>query len=150
MRSIDNDQASKLSTSKVSEPRALTIVIRMFCVLPFLTGAADLFGGTDILVLAGAILPKDVTLDPVLNNQIKFWGAIWLGYGLLLWWTSYDVRARSTVLRLLLATLLLSGLGRALSVLQFGWASPALTIAMIAEIVGSIALFVWHQRDATS
>lgn len=145
-RGINPGATRKLLPLNMRELRALTNVIRLFCLLPFVTGAADLFGGTDILVSAGAILPRNVAFDPVLNSQIKFWGAIWFGYGIILWWTSYDVRARSTVLRLLLATLLLSGLGRALSVVQFGWASPALTFAMSVEIAGSIGLLIWHWR----
>lgn len=128
--------------------RALKIVIRLFCALPFTTGAADLFGGARILVSAGAVLAGTTATDPVLNNQIKFWGAIWFGYGIALWWTSYDLQHRSAMLRILLATLLLSGLGRALSVFQFGWAFAPLTIAMIIEIVGSISLLVWQWRIA--
>lgn len=123
---------------------ALTIVLRVFCVIPFLTGAADLFGGVKFLQTAGATVSGSERVDPILNNQIKFWGAIWFGYGLSLWWASYDVRGRSTLVRILLATLFLSGLGRALSVYEFGWASVVLTGAMALELIGAPALVLWH------
>lgn len=141
-------QAPAQQRSGTASMRGLTIVIRLFCVLPFVLGAADLFGGARILISAGAMLAGNTAMDPVLNNQIKFWGAIWFGYGFALWWTTNDLPRRSAMLRILLATLFLSGLGRALSVLQFGWASAPLTIAMVVEIVGPIGLLWWHWRVA--
>lgn len=125
---------------------AIKVVLRLFCVLPFALGSADLLGGARFLATAGAILSEQSILDPVLNNQIKFWGAIWFGFGLALWWTTNDLWGRSAMLRILLATLILSGLGRALSVLLYGWAGPPLTIAMVIEIAGSIGLLWWHSR----
>ena len=122
------------------------MVLRVFCVVPFLTGAADLWLGAKILTLSGVRMPEQVTRDAILNSEIRFWGAIWFGYGVALWWASFDLRGRADVLRILLGTLFLSGLGRALSAAQFGWPSSLLTGAMILEIVGSPALFVWHAR----
>ena len=130
--------------------RALAIAVRVFCVLPFALGAADMVGGARILTSAGAVLPEDVARDAVLNNQIRFWGAIWFGYGVLLWWASNDLRGRATVFRILMATLFLSGLGRAASVLQFGWASTPFTIAMAIELLSPpafIALAHWLQKE---
>ena len=91
-------------------------------------------------------MPEQVTRDAILNSEIRFWGAIWFGYGVTLWWASVDLRGRGDVLRILLGTLFLSGLGRALSVAQFGWGSSVLNGAMILEIVGSPALLVWHAQ----
>ena len=125
---------------------ALVIVLRIFCVLPFVTGAGDLLAGTKLLVLSGAVLPPAAALDPVLNSQVKFWGAIWFGYGLLLWWASLDLRGRAVVFRLLMGTLLLAGLGRALARYEYGAGPSALLAALLVEVVGSAALLLWHWR----
>ena len=124
---------------------ALSIVLRIFCVLPFVTGVLDLFIGARIFVLSGTEIPASVITDPNLNNQIKFWGAIWFGYGLSLWWVSSDLRQRATPFRILMYTLLFSGLGRALSVYQYGPGSGFSTGAMLVELLGSVALLVWHR-----
>lgn len=87
----------------------LPIILCVFCMLPFLTGAADLLWGTKILELGGAVLPQQVISDPTFNNQVKFWGAIWFGYGAALWWTSSRLRSDTVMFRILIGTLFLSG-----------------------------------------
>ena len=47
-----------------------SIVIKAFCLLPLLTGIADMVGGTWILMQGGLQLPHDVAIDPILNSQI--------------------------------------------------------------------------------
>ena len=126
--------------------RAIAIVLRVLCIIPFLTGLADLFGGAAFLRTAGAKLSDASISDAALNNQIKFWGVIWFGYGLSLWWASSDPRARSGLIYILLGTLFCSGLGRALAVYEYGWAAPVLTAAMALELVSSAAMLVWLQR----
>ncbi len=144
MRMAELDTEQKL----VEVPRfwTLTLVLRVFCVIPFLTGLADLFGGAAFLRTAGATLPNASVSDAVLNNQIKFWGVIWFGYGLSLWWASSDPRGRSGLLHILFGTLFFSGLGRALAVYRYGWASPVLTGAMGLELIGSAIFLMWLQR----
>ncbi len=51
-------------------------VIRVFCLLPFATGVLDLVKGASYLLSGGAAIPDAVAADPVLNSQVKFWGAI--------------------------------------------------------------------------
>ena len=128
----------------------LAMVLKVFCIVPFLTGAADLFGGTWILAQAGASVPAEAAVDPIINSQIKFWGAIWLGYGAALWWVSGDPSDRAAMLRILLATLFVSGLARALSFALFGSPGAVLTGAMVLEIVGSAVMWLWQSRLRTS
>ena len=97
---------------------------------------------------AGSAIPRGASLDPVLNNQIAFWGAIWLGYGVALWWTSGDPLTRSSVARILLGTLFLSGLARGYSLLLYGFPGPVLAGAMAVELGLSPILFLWLNRLA--
>ena len=148
MTTMDQQTSRELSAPprQSGGHRALVIAVRVFCVLPFALGAADMVGGASILNSAGAVLPDDLVRDAVFNNQIRFWGAIWFGYGVLLWWTSNDLRGRAAVFRILMATLFLSGLGRASSVLQFGWASTPFTNAMAIELLTPPVLIAWAHR----
>ena len=130
-------------TSSDRSARLLSYVLKVTCLIPFATGLADTFGGTRILAVAGAKIPSQMASDPMVNSQIAFWGAIWFGYGLTLWWSSNDAVARAPVLRLLLATLLLSGLGRALAAIVYGWAGTPLTVAMLVELAGSVGFLTW-------
>lgn len=142
---MDNMQTEQLQSITPDQGfGALPIVLRLFCLLPFLTGAADLIWGTKILELGGAVLPQQVISDPTFNNQVKFWGAIWFGYGAALWWTSSRLRSDTVMFRILIGTLFLSGLGRALSVFLYGWSGTPLTAAMTIELLGPMILWFWH------
>ncbi len=124
---------------------ALPIVLRVLCLLPFLTGSADLILGAKFARWGGANLSDQVINDPGLNNEIYFWGAIWFGYGVALWWVSSHLRSEAVMFRILIGTLFFSGLARSLSVLLYGWPSPLLTAAIALELFGSAALWLWHR-----
>lgn len=130
----------------------LATVVRTFCVLPFITGAADLVDGLALLKSAGSPLEGEIRTDPVMNSQVRFWGAIWFGYGILLWRTTSDLRKNADVFRVLCAILALSGIGRFVSTIQYGSPGAVLTGAMAVELLGAAGLFGWHasllRRDA--
>ena len=127
--------------------RALRLVVRVFCLLPFATGALDLVRGASYLRSGGAVIPDPAAADPVLNSQVKFWGAIWLGFGLTLWRTTSDLRANAGLFRLLMGILVLSGTGRATAAIQFGRPGRALEGAMALELVGVPLLLLWHRVE---
>lgn len=133
--------------TKAPEPGfgALPIVLRLFCLLPFLTGSADLILGAKLLQGGGANLSDQVIIDPVLNSQIHFWGAIWIGYGVTLWWVSSHLWSEAVMFRILMGILFFCGLARCLAVLLYGWPGQLLTGAMGLEIFGSAALWLWHR-----
>lgn len=122
---------------------ALKLTIRALCVIPFFTGVADVVNGVGLLSLAGARLGSSAA-DPVLNSQVGFWGAIWLGFGVILWRSSSRLRAEPDLFRILCGTLVLSGLARFGSALVHGWPGPELVVAMAVELVGGVGLALWH------
>lgn len=122
---------------------ALKLTVRALCIIPFLTGVADVVNGVGLLSFAGARLGS-AAADPVLNSQVSFWGAIWLGFGVILWRSSSRLRAEPDLFRILCGTLVLSGLARFGSALVHGWPGPELVIAMAVELVGGAGLALWH------
>ncbi len=123
--------------------QGLKWAVRTLCVIPFVTGIADVTNGVGLLNLAGAHL-QSVATDPVLNSQIGFWGAIWLGFGVILWRASSHLRDEAGVFRLLFGTLVLSGLARLGSALAYGLPGLSLTVAMLVEIIGGAGFLFWH------
>ena len=121
----------------------LKLSIRALCLIAFATGAADMFAGVQLLIAGGGHL-AGVARDPVLNSQIAFWGAIWFGFGIVLWRTSSRLRADATLFRILCGITALSGLARLVAALTYGSPGLVLTVAMVVEIGGGVALFLWH------
>ena len=123
--------------------QALKIAVRMLCIIPFLTGVADIVDGAGLLTLAGAQLGQAVN-DPILNSQIGFWGAIWFGFGVILWRASSHLHDEAGLFRLLCGIFVLSGLARLGSAVAHGFPGPELMVAMAVELAGGVGLLLWH------
>jgi hypothetical protein len=130
---------------------ALAIFLRLLAAIPLLTGAFDLVMGLAGRGLLGAELAPEGFRDPVLNSQIRFFGAMWLGYGVVLLLIASDVEKYSSLLRAMVAVTFLAALGRVASIVQFGLPSPGLVGARAfvigttaIEIVGMPLLWWWH------
>jgi hypothetical protein len=124
--------------------RALIILVRLLCLIPLGTGALDLLLGGRALSTVGTQLTAEALADPSLNSQLRFFGAIWLGFGVLLWHASSDLKAHATGFRLLCAALILSGIGRLISLLQLGVPAAPFVAAMGVELVVMPAVLWWH------
>ncbi|MBB4278365.1 DUF4345 domain-containing protein [Rhizobium mongolense] len=122
----------------------LSMIVRILCLVPVLTGLLDVVIGSHSLAIAGMKMPPGVLENPVLESQVRFFGMIWIGWGLALWRTSGELRANAGWFRGLLGILFLSGLARAAAALQFGLPGGALNAAIIAELVGVPLLLAWH------
>ncbi len=123
--------------------QGLQTAVRALCVLAFVTGLGDIVRGVGLLTLAGARL-GDAANDPVLNSQIGFWGAMWFGFGLVLWRASSHLREEADLFRLLCGILLLSGLVRLGALIAYGYPGPVLTGALAVELIGGAGLLFWH------
>ncbi len=120
--------------------------MRALCLIPLLTGLLDFILGLKAPSLSGGMIDLNIASDANLNSQIRFFGAIWLGLGVLLWRSTSDLKLHSGWFRAILWILILSGLGRLASYIQFGTPSPALFIAMLLELFVMPALLVWHSK----
>jgi hypothetical protein len=126
--------------------RPLAVVLRIFAAFAIITGVLDILTGTIPLTGGGAHLVPSTTTDAVLNSQIKFMGGIWCGYGVALGWTTFDLAKCRETLYILLGTLLLAGTGRLVSAIVYGAGPPLLSVFIVIEIAGSIAVFTSHRR----
>ncbi|EKJ75808.1 hypothetical protein NXS19_008399 [Fusarium pseudograminearum] len=119
----------------MSEYSPLAIGLKVFSIFSMATSTADVIAGHKALIPASerALLPKS-TLS-VLDNQLRFLGAVWGGYGALLWWASNDLETRQTPLAVLGAVMFIAGIGRTASGLATGWGAPWLKVAAGIELV---------------
>lgn len=125
--------------------KAFRWTLIVLSVVPLVTGAVDLVFGAAAVQLLGTELPESGLLDPTLNSQLRFFGAIWIGYGAALLWIAKDPVSRAEPFRLLAAFLVLSGFGRLLSMAQFGPPAAPLIVAMFVEVVAVPLLAWWHR-----
>lgn len=124
--------------------------VRALALIAVLTGAGDVIVGLSGQQMIGAALEEGYG-DPLLNSQFRYLGAVWFGFGLLLWHCLSDLPRRAPLLRGALLIVVLGGLGRVASVLQFGFPPSELGRSFVIgataiEIIGMPLLLLWMGR----
>jgi hypothetical protein len=124
----------------------LKVVIRILCLVPLLTGLADLILGAGALSSVGVDLSRTVLENATLNSQLRFFAAIWFGFGVMLWIVAGDLVQQATWFKLMCWILILSGVGRLASIIQFGLPAPPFIGATFLELAGIPLLLIWHSQ----
>jgi hypothetical protein len=121
--------------SEYGSSKYLSGGLKLFAIFSMFTGTVDLIAGHKLIIPASerSLLP-DPTLA-FMDNQLRFLGAIWSGYGMILWWASSNLETRKVPLSLLGTAMFLAGVGRLTSGLSLGWGAPWLKIAAAAELI---------------
>ncbi len=123
--------------------RHLQIATGILGAIPVLTGIIGMFGLSDP-IYASANLPANALLD----SNLRFFGGVWLGLGLGVYWLLPNIDKETTLFRAVWGMIFLGGVGRLLS-MAFAGMPPVPFIAFTAlEIVGAPLFVVWQWRLA--
>ncbi len=104
----------------------------LLSLIALLTGAMDVIVGMAGQAKIGVGAAAAVPFDPVLDSQVRFLGAVWLGLGAIQLVCLGDLRRYGTIQQLCFAIVVLGGIGRALSLPQSGHPSSDIDTAFIA------------------
>ena len=119
--------------------RGLQIATGLLGVIPVLTGIITMFGLSDP-IYAAAKIPANALLD----GNLRFFGGVWLGLGLALYWLIPSVERQTVLFRVVWGMIFLGGIGRLLSMIFLG-APPLPFVGFTAlEIIGA-PFFIWWQ-----
>lgn len=105
---------------------SLSTLLKVGSAFALATGTADVFLGKAILE-TGSRFPVDTDAQVFADSQIRFLGAMWAGWGSMLWWISNDVKGRRVPLAIFGGFFVLGGLGRAISGALYGF-RPGMTL----------------------
>jgi hypothetical protein len=92
--------------------------------------------------LGVASVPGEAGAGATVDNRERYYGAIFLGYGLAWWWVARRSPIPASAVRWLAGIFLLGGVGRALSVVVHGWPQWFQTVLMVVELVLP-AVYFW-------
>jgi hypothetical protein len=121
-------------------------ILFVLSAIPLLTGLLDMLYGTGAIPLFGGTLPATALTEPSLDSQIRFLGAIWMGFGVLIVYAASDLHRHATLFRLIAVILIASGVGRIASLVQLGAPAPVFQGAIFVELVVVPLLLFWHAR----
>ncbi|OWT42582.1 hypothetical protein VFPPC_18273 [Pochonia chlamydosporia 170] len=106
------------------------------------TGSADILFGLKPFTYTSGPLSVNPSVYAVIDNQVRFFGAVWAGYGAILWWTANDLKTRRTPLGILCGIMIVGGIGRLASALTHGFGATWTAVATFLELFGPPALYL--------
>lgn len=129
--------------------RALQICTAVLGAVPVVTGIVSMMGLADPLY-ASLQLPHSAT---TLDSNLRFFGGVWLGLGLCVWWLVPRIAQETALFRAVWLMIFLGGVGRLLSLLLQGLPLLPFVGFTALELLGAPLFVWWHRRlqaDGTS
>lgn len=131
--------------------KLFTIIIYFLATICLLTGASDFIQGLASLKVFGSTFSEISYSDPMADNIFRFFAGIWFGTGVLLIIFVRDLARYKPAMLALMAIIALGGIGRIISILQYGMPEHPLgyglvTVGLIVELALVPALMFWLSR----
>jgi uncharacterized protein YjeT (DUF2065 family) len=125
--------------------RLLQIVTSLLALVPVVTGIITMLGTRDPLYAS-----TDIPELPVLDGNLRFFGGLWLGLGLALFWLVPRIESETALFRAIWGAIFLGGIGRALSMLLIDLPPAPFIGFTILELVGAPLFIYWQSRVAAA
>lgn len=128
--------------------RLFTYTCYVFAAIALITGASDLLQGLASQRAFGATLTDAGFADPMVDNVFRFFSALWFGVGVFFILFVRDLDRYKPAMIALLCIVILGGLGRVLSIWQYGLPDHPMGITLIflgllAEVIISPVMLWW-------
>jgi hypothetical protein len=124
----------------------LQIVTGFLGLTTLVLGSMQLVLGVNSPIYASADLPN----FPMLDSNLRFFGGMGIGLGLVLLWLIPTIERQAPLFRLAWGCAFLGGVGRLISVAIVGAPSSLLVVFTWIEVVGAPLLIYWQHRIAGS
>jgi len=110
-------------------------MVRLLKYLALTTGAVCALIGLYHLALGIHSVPGEAMAGATVDSRERFYGAVFLGYGLSWVWAARQSPLPTAAIHFLAGILLLGGVGRIISVIELGWPHWFQVVLMVIEIV---------------
>ncbi len=111
---------------------ALSLVMLWHAVMGLIIGGAPYFNGNP---------------PPAFDNQARFVAGVYLLFPILIWWIIPSIERHAVPIRILAAGMVCGGIGRLISLVQFGSGHDGQLVSMVVEL-SSPSLILWQHAVA--
>ena len=111
--------------------KLVRITIYILATICIMTGTNDFIRGIKGLRDLGANLTEAGFSDPATDNAIRFFAGIWIGVGIMFIIFLRDLKRYQPAMMALLGIVFLGGIGRIISILQYGMPESSAGVAVI-------------------
>lgn len=108
---------------------------RALQILTLTMGVACALIGAYHLVLGVDSVPGEGLLGPTVDSRERYYGAIFLGYGVAWVWAARQSPIPARLVRFLAAIFLLGAVARVISIVDEGWPQWFQTVLTVVEVV---------------
>jgi hypothetical protein len=122
------------------EKRILQLTVAIGSLVPVCSGAAG--------ILLGPRMMASVAASGDLDSHFRYLSGLLLAIGLGFASTIPRIELHGDRFRMLTGIVVIGGLGRLISLLTIGPTSPAMTAALVMELIVTPALAIWQYRVA--
>ena len=112
----------------------------------FVVSGLHLTLGIDADALLGARVGPDVSAEPSLDSQSRFFGVAFGLYGAILYLCATDLRRFEPVFKAAMGVFFLGGCARLVSWTSHGMPAPMVVVLLASELLVPPILLVWQAR----
>jgi len=122
--------------------RFLQFINALIALMTILLASMSLLFGVNSPVYKGMIIPE----IPVLDSNLRFFGGLGLGIGLILLWITPRIEKQTIIFRALWICAFLGGIGRIISMFTIGFPPKPMIIFTLIEVPLVPILIYWQWR----
>jgi len=122
--------------------RFLQFINALIALMTILLASMSLLFGVNSPVYKGMIIPE----IPALDSNLRFFGGLGLGIGLILLWITPRIEKQTIIFRALWICAFLGGIGRIISMFTIGFPPKPMIIFTLIEVPLVPILIYWQWR----
>jgi hypothetical protein len=123
--------------------RLFQSIVAILATIPLATGVLTMFGLSNP-EYTDAGFPMHVLLD----SNLRFYGGVWLGLGLVLVWMLPKLHQETTLFFAISLMIFIGGIGRLVAMFFVGWPPVPFVAFTALEIIGMPLLVLWQTEFA--
>ena len=128
--------------------RILQVILTIVGLILIVTGfLGAIYGITDDFY--GISINSNIQGHIILDSNLRFYGGLSIGLGLIIFWMIPSIEKQKTIFRLISLMILIGGIGRVISMITIGIPSIPFIIFTVLELLFPLLIF-WQNRIAPS